>query len=96
MKHYQVLSALLLYPEPALLESLPELKEALADAPALRAPLQPLFDHLATNDLIALQECYVATFDRNPSHSLHLFEHIHGESRDRGQAMVDLVAEYRK
>jgi nitrate reductase delta subunit len=36
------------------------------------------------------------TFDRTPSHSLHLFEHIHGESRDRGQAMVDLMEEYKK
>jgi nitrate reductase delta subunit len=35
------------------------------------------------------------TFDRSPSHSLHLFEHIHGESRDRGQAMVDLMEEYK-
>ena len=26
--------------------------------------------------------------------SLHLFEHVHGESRDRGQAMVDLKAMY--
>jgi nitrate reductase molybdenum cofactor assembly chaperone NarJ/NarW len=26
--------------------------------------------------------------------SLHLFEHVHGESRDRGQAMVDLRALY--
>ena len=46
--------------------------------------------------MIALQENYVATFDRNPSHSLHLFEHIHGESRDRGQAMVDLIEAYRR
>jgi nitrate reductase delta subunit len=38
----------------------------------------------------------VSTFDRNPSHSLHLFEHIHGESRDRGQAMVDLMEQYKK
>ena len=29
-------------------------------------------------------------FDRTRSLSLHLFEHVHGESRDRGQAMVDL------
>ncbi len=43
-----------------------------------------------------MQEHYVATFDRNPSHALHLFEHVHGESRDRGQAMVDLIEEYRK
>src|SRR6185312_7416131 len=39
---------------------------------------------------------YVATLDRNPAHSLHLFEHVHGESRDRGQAMVDLLGEYRR
>src|SRR5690606_38327937 len=34
-------------------------------------------------------------FDRSPAHSLHLFEHVHGESRDRGQAMVDLLQQYR-
>ena len=37
----------------------------------------------------------MATFDRNPAHSLHLFEHIHGEDRARGQAMVDLMEEYK-
>ena len=96
MKHYQVLSALLLYPEQALLDSLPELDAALPEAPAIRATLRPLFDYLVSEDLITLQERYVMTFDRNPSHSLHLFEHIHGESRDRGQAMVDLMEEYKK
>ncbi|HJW55633.1 MAG TPA: nitrate reductase molybdenum cofactor assembly chaperone [Burkholderiaceae bacterium] len=96
MKHYQVLSALLLYPEPPLLASLAELETALADNPELQAPLRPLLSYLAKEDLITLQECYVATFDRNPSHSLHLFEHIHGESRDRGQAMVDLMEEYKR
>jgi nitrate reductase molybdenum cofactor assembly chaperone NarJ/NarW len=96
MKHYQVLSALLLYPEQALLDSLPELDDALLATPELRTTLQPLFDYLASEPLIALQERYVTTFDRNPSHSLHLFEHIHGESRDRGQAMVDLMEEYKK
>ena len=96
MKHYQALSALLLYPEPELIAALPALKEVLAATPALLAPLEPLFDYLSANDLITVQQNYVMTFDRNPAHSLHLFEHIHGESRDRGQAMVDLMEEYKK
>ncbi|EMX0073932.1 nitrate reductase molybdenum cofactor assembly chaperone, partial [Salmonella enterica] len=33
-------------------------------------------------------------FDRGRATSLLLFEHVHGESRDRGQAMVDLMAQY--
>jgi nitrate reductase delta subunit len=62
----------------------------------LERALAPLLDYLESAPLIRLQENYVATFDRSSSHSLHLFEHIHGESRDRGQAMVDLLEEYRK
>ncbi|WP_025917517.1 nitrate reductase molybdenum cofactor assembly chaperone [Herminiimonas sp. CN] len=96
MQHFQILSALLLYPEPVLLENLPEIEAELAKTPLLHAPLRPLLDTLAANDLITLQERYVSTFDRTPSHSLHLFEHIHGESRDRGQAMVDLMEEYKR
>lgn len=96
MNHYQVLSALLLYPEQEMIDGLPVLKAVVGEDSEMIARLQPLFDHLSSNSLIALQECYVTTFDRNPSHSLHLFEHIHGESRDRGQAMVDLMEEYKK
>lgn len=44
--------------------------------------------------LLDLQEDYVALFDRTPSLSLHLFEHVHGDSRDRGQALVDLLKVY--
>ncbi|PWF41766.1 nitrate reductase molybdenum cofactor assembly chaperone [Massilia glaciei] len=95
-RHYAVLSALLQYPEPELLANLPALADLMADTPALQAPLLPLFDYLGAGRLIDLQQQYVSTFDRNPSHSLHLFEHIHGESRDRGQAMVDLMEEYKK
>ena len=51
-------------------------------------------EELKAADIYALQEEYVATFDRGRSHSLHLFEHIHGESRDRGQAMVNLSDAY--
>lgn len=97
MKAYRILSALLQYPEQELVDALPELQDALDRyQPQWRAPLAGLLARLADTPLIALQQDYVATFDRNPAHSLHLFEHIHGESRDRGQAMVDLLAEYRK
>lgn len=96
MQHFQALSALLLYPEQQLIDSLGDIEAVLEKTPALHAPLRPLFAFLKQGELIALQENYVATFDRNPSHSLHLFEHIHGESRDRGQAMVDLMEEYKK
>ncbi len=96
MSPYRLLSALLCYPEPELLDALGEIETALADDPDAEDALQPLMAYLATHDLISLQENYVATFDRNRSHSLHLFEHVHGESRDRGQAMVDLLQTYRQ
>ena len=95
-RHYAVLSALLQYPEPELIDNLPALAGLMAAAPSLHAPLLPLFAWLGRGRLIDLQQEYVSTFDRNPSHSLHLFEHIHGESRDRGQAMVARMEEYKK
>ncbi|MFC5549208.1 nitrate reductase molybdenum cofactor assembly chaperone [Massilia aerilata] len=96
MQHYRILSALLTYPEPELVAALPELRTALDSQAPIQARLAPLFANLADSELIALQQEYVQTFDRTPTHSLHLFEHIHGESRDRGQAMVDLMEEYKK
>lgn len=51
-------------------------------------------EELEAADLYSVQEAYVSTFDRGRSHCLHLFEHIHGESRDRGQAMVNLADAY--
>ncbi|MCY1229640.1 MAG: nitrate reductase molybdenum cofactor assembly chaperone [Achromobacter veterisilvae] len=96
MSPYRLLSALLCYPEAELLDALGEVEAALAAYPDAEETLQPLMEYLATHDLIPLQENYVATFDRNRSHSLHLFEHVHGESRDRGQAMVDLLDTYRE
>lgn len=96
MKIYRILSALLSYPQPDLIAALPEIGQELADEPGFAETLQPLLSYLKSEQLIPLQENYVATFDRTPSQALHLFEHIHGESRDRGQAMVDLMEEYRR
>ena len=59
------------------------------------ALLRPLVEALAGGDLYDLQEVYVMLFDRSRTLSLNLFEHVHGESRDRGAAMVSLVETYR-
>ncbi len=93
---YRALGALLVYPEAELQAAIPELARTLASEPDVLRGVQPLLAQLAEGDLIELQQAYVQLFDRNPSHSLHLFEHIHGEDRARGQAMVDLIDEYRQ
>lgn len=94
----KALSALLTYPTVELQQAAGEIGVALDGdklMPArMRAELRKLADELATGDLYDLQERYVLLFDRTRSLSLHLFEHVHGESRDRGQAMIDLKAQY--
>ncbi|MBM5573385.1 nitrate reductase molybdenum cofactor assembly chaperone [Deefgea sp. CFH1-16] len=95
MRSFQILSALLQYPEKALLEALPEIHAELEHCSTeVRTSIAPLLAYLAQHDLIELQENYVATFDRNRTCSLHLFEHVYGESRERGPAMVSLMQEY--
>jgi nitrate reductase delta subunit len=86
--NYRALAALLAYPERELIEAIPEIRAA---APA---SLRELLRELESGPLSALQERYVELFDRSRALSLHLFEHVHGESRDRGQAMVDLAQTY--
>lgn len=95
MEDFKLLSVLLCYPEADMIEALPQIQAMAESSSTLRGRLDPLLSFLGKGTLIDLQENYVATFDRNHRHSLHLFEHIHGESRDRGQAMVDLLQEYR-
>jgi nitrate reductase molybdenum cofactor assembly chaperone NarJ/NarW len=93
---YKISSVLLCYPEPELLAALDDIRQQLEASPTVASMLQPLLVQLEGGDLIRLQENYVQTFDRSPAHSLHLFEHIHGEDRARGQAMVDLLEEYKQ
>ena len=94
VKTYKALSALLTYPTAELQAAAPEIRrvlhvEGLLPAHALRG-LDRLVAELATGDLYDLQERYVMIFDRSRSFSLHLFEHVHGESRDRGQVKKSL------
>jgi len=98
IRTFKVLSLLLSYPDTELQQAAPVLRAALADEgllPERRHPgLYRLIDRFAERDLYDAQEQYVFLFDRTRSLSLHLFEHVHGESRDRGQAMVDLQTMY--
>ncbi len=98
MRSLKVISLLLDYPSDELFEIQQELIEEIRTDAALpegqRAPLIEFIDQLCTTDLLDAQDNYVGLFDRGRSLSLLLFEHVHGESRDRGQAMVDLMAVY--
>jgi len=95
---YRVLSALLSYPTAELQAAAPDLRAAIEREGLLETrsltEIARLLDEFATRDLYDLQERYVLLFDRTRSLSLHLFEHVHGESRDRGQAMIDLLKQY--
>ncbi len=100
MKTFKVLSVLLAYPSEELAASAVDLS-AILDAEALlpreqRLALDTLIEEVATVDVYDLQERYGVLFDRSKTLALYLFEHVHGESRDRGQAMVDLRAMYEK
>jgi nitrate reductase molybdenum cofactor assembly chaperone NarJ/NarW len=94
----KALSALLNYPTHDLQRATGEIAELLEKEQslphAIRDGLLVLIEELTAHDLYDLQERYVLLFDRTRSLSLHLFEHVHGESRDRGQAMIDLKAQY--
>lgn len=98
MKSFKVLSALAAYPSEAMVEAIPAMRQVLEAEGLLTAPnrrfIEPLLADLAGGDVMDLQERYVFLFDRTRSLSLHLFEHVHGDSRDRGQAMVDLKQVY--
>ena len=100
MQILKVLSRLMSYPDTELLAHANELIGAIQSAkeisPPMRTKLVELVEFLSGQELMDAQECYVALFDRGRSLSLLLFEHVHGESRDRGQAMVDLMALYQE
>lgn len=97
---YKVLSAILSYPTAELQGAARELNFLLNEERVLpakhRAAVGALISDIAATDLLEAQSRYVDLFDRTRSLSLHLFEHVHGESRDRGQAMVSLMERYQR
>jgi nitrate reductase delta subunit len=93
-------SALLSYPTAGLRQALPEIADAVASSRLVaereRAGIDSLIDELGGGDLLDAEERYVELFDRGRATSLHLFEHLYGDSRDRGDAMVELKRIYER
>ncbi len=96
----RVLAALLGYPDARMRSHLPAMRDELLDGRVLsqsrRAELVALVDALRHADALTTEADYVELFDRGRATSLHLFEHVHGDSRDRGPAMIDLGKTYEK
>ncbi len=94
----RALAALLSYPTGELRRALPEIADAISRSPLVapreRKGLLALIDSLAEADLLETEERYVELFDRGRAASLNLFEHLQGDSRDRGTAMIELKRLY--
>jgi len=99
MISFKALGALLDYPTPELQAALDEVEQALCEERAIPAAelegVRALIERLRRSDIMDAQEYWIGLFDRSKRHALHLYEHSYGESRDRGQAMVNLALTYR-
>ncbi|MGH6737988.1 MAG: nitrate reductase molybdenum cofactor assembly chaperone [Bradyrhizobium sp.] len=95
---FRAFSALLSYPTEAMRSALEEIADVIRTtplvAPAQRPALLELIAELGHGSQLEAEERYVDLFDRGRALSLNLFEHVHGESRDRGEAMVELKQIY--
>ncbi|MFV0478262.1 MAG: nitrate reductase molybdenum cofactor assembly chaperone [Parahaliea sp.] len=100
MRILKLLAHLLDYPTGDLIEHRQEIMDFIRVAADLdevqRGALIGFLQDFDENTLLDRQSEYDGLFERGRSLSLHFFEHMHGESRDRGQAMVDLLAQYRE
>ncbi len=89
---------LLRYPDDALRDCLPSIRSALHEEGSLKndrlQEIDALVTALATRGSFAAESAYIDLFDRGRRAALHLFEHVHGDSRDRGPAMIDIVQTY--
>ncbi len=99
MKSLRVVSLLMDYPTADLMGAKDELISLIASMnikPKQRKALEQFVTQRTGGDLMDWQAEYDSLFERGRSLSLLLFEHVHGESRDRGQAMVDLMDQYKQ
>jgi nitrate reductase delta subunit len=95
---FKVFSALLSYPAEDMRQALPEIAEVIKASPLVaareRQGLLDLIEEIGRGDLLTVEERYTDLFDRGHALSLNLFENLHGDRRDRGEAMVELKQLY--
>jgi len=98
IKSYKILSLLLSYPNAELQKFLPQAITELQNESLLKPDkvkeIARFASHFGKTELTDWQAEYVQLFDYSRSASLHLFEHIKGDAKERGQAMVDLLEFY--
>ena len=93
MRILKIIALLMEYPDEMLWENRDEALDLIAqDAPTLL----PFTRTYLSAPLLDRQAEWCEVFERGRATSLLLFEHVHAESRDRGQAMVELMAQYEK
>ena len=96
----RVLARLLAYPDATLRNDIPDMRSALQSEKSILgsrlSELDILMSKLLIGNALEIEAAYVELFDRGRATSLHLFEHVHGDSRDRGPAMIDLAQTYEK
>ena len=96
---FKALGALLDYPTPELQAAADEIEQVLGEERAIPTAeldgVRALIERLRGTDTMDAQEYWIGLFDRSKRLALHLYEHSYGESRDRGQAMVNLALTYR-
>ena len=94
----RALALLLSYPDADMRSKLTDVMSVLslerALSPSRISELKNLSEQLQSLDPLEVESRYVETFDRGRSTCLNLFEHVHGDSRDRGPAMIDLSQTY--
>ncbi|MFV0289723.1 MAG: nitrate reductase molybdenum cofactor assembly chaperone [Mangrovibacterium sp.] len=99
MQHtYKILSLLLDYPSAELHKALPETRSIVQHDNYLNHEqcdaFQSFLDQVQPLSLSDWQMQYVQLFDFASNGNLYLFDHVYGDSRERGQAMVDLTEMY--
>lgn len=94
VRSFRALAVILSYPDESWLGALTQITAGAASeslfSAASRAGIRRLGTYLESQSALVLQERYVNLFDRTRAASLHLFEHSHGDARERGQAMARL------
>ncbi len=97
-KTYKILSLLLDYPTEELKHGLSDIMPLLREEAYLNEEqllyFQEFINYAQELSIANWQMQYVDLFDFSSNNNLYLFDHVYGDSRERGQAMVDLTEMY--